>query len=131
MRTRFGVVSIAVLMLSTSAPADGHHSATAEFDRAKPVTITGPVTKIDWLNPHVIFYVDATEDGGTIANWSWELPSPNQLMRAGWMRTSMKLGDVVTVEGISARDGTSHGMAMVVTLASSGKRLFEGQAEAR
>ena len=131
MRTRFGFVAIAVWMLSTPAPTDGHHSAAAEFDAAKHITITGAVTKIDWMNPHTIFYMDATEDGGKIANWGWELPSPNQLMRAGWMRTSMKIGEVVTVEGIHARDGTNHGMAMVVTLASSGKRLFAGQAEAQ
>ena len=64
-----------------------------------------------------------------VANWSWELPSPNQLMRAGWTRTSMKIGDMITVEGIHARDGSNHGMAMTVTLASTGKQLFAGKAE--
>ena len=131
MRTRFGFVAIAVWMLSTPASTDGHHSAAAEFDAAKRITITGALTKLDWMNPHTLFYMDATEDGSKIANWSWELPSPNQLMRAGWMRTSMKIGDVVTVEGIHARDGSNHGMAMTVTLASSGKRLFAGQADAQ
>jgi Family of unknown function (DUF6152) len=88
------------------------------------------VTKIDWLNPHIIFHIDAKSDGGAVANWSWELPSPNQLMRSGWTRTSMKIGDVVTVDGLHARDGSNHGMANAVTLASTGKRLFAGQAEA-
>jgi len=116
-------------MLSMSAPADGHHSAAAEFDAAKRITITGAVTKLDWVNPHTIFHMDVTEGSGKVASWSWELPSPNQLMRAGWMRTSMKTGDMVTVEGIHARDGSNHGMAMTVILAGSGKRLFAGQAE--
>jgi hypothetical protein len=129
MRTRFGLVAVAIWMFSTSAPTDGHHSAAAEFDAAKRIKITGAVTKLDWVNPHTIFYMDVTGDGGKVANWGWELPSPNQLMRAGWMRTSMKIGDVVTVEGIHARDGSNHGMAMAVTLASTGKRLFAGQAE--
>jgi hypothetical protein len=129
MRMRFGFAAFAIWLLSTPAPAGGHHSASAEFDAAKRIKISGALTKLDWLNPHFIFYMDATGDGGTVANWSWELPSPNQLMRAGWTRNSMKIGDKVTVEGIHARDGSNHGMAMTVTLASTGKQLFAGKAE--
>ena len=129
MRTRFGFAAFAIWLLSTPGPADGHHSASAEFDAAKRIKITGALTKLDWLNPHIIFYMDAAGEGGRVANWSWELPSPNQLMRAGWTRNSMKTGDKVTVEGIHARDGSNHGMAMVVTLVSTGKQLFAGKAE--
>jgi len=110
------------------APAVGHHSASAEFDAAKKLKITGALTKLDWVNPHTIFYIDVTE-GGRVANWSWELPRRNQLMRAGWTRNSMKLGDMITVEGIHARDGSNHGMAMTVTMVSTGKQLFAGKAE--
>ena len=129
MKTMLGFVAIAVLMLSMPAPTNGHHSASAEFDAAKRITVTGAITKLDWMNPHTIFYMDVAQDGGTIENWSWELPSPNQLMRAGWRRTSMEIGEVVTVEGIHARDGSNHGMATTVALANSGKRLFAGQAD--
>jgi hypothetical protein len=128
MRMRFGFVVVAAWVLSTSVPAGGHHSASAEFDAAKKLKITGALTKLDWVNPHTIFFIDVTE-GGKVTNWSWELPSPNQLMRAGWTRNSMKLGDVVTVEGIHARDGSNHGMAMTVTMVSTGKQLFAGKAE--
>jgi hypothetical protein len=128
MKTWFAIAA-AVLMLSAPASMRGHHSASAEFDLTKKISITGAVTKVDWVNPHIIFYIDSKNEAGAVANWSWELPSPNQLMRAGWMRTSMKIGDVVTVEGIHARDGSNHGMANSVTLAGSGKRLFAGQAE--
>ena len=111
-------------MLSTPAPAVGHHSASAEFDAAKRIKITGALTKLNWLNPHIIFYIDVAGDGGKVANWSWELPSPNQLMRAGWTRNSMKIGDMVTVEGHSRprrqqsrdgddRDAGQHGKAAV------------------
>jgi hypothetical protein len=131
MRIRFVFVALSVWMLSTPTPTDGHHSASAEFDATKRITITGAVTKLDWLNPHTIFYMDVAGDGGATANWSWELPSPNQLMRAGWMRTSLPPGEAVTVEGIHARDGSNHGMATSVTLTSSGKRLFAGQADAQ
>jgi hypothetical protein len=128
---RFGFVAVAVTgwMLATPVAIVGHHSASAEFDAAKKLKITGALTKLDWVNPHTIFHIDVTGDGASVASWSWELPSPNQLMRAGWTRTSMKVGDVVIVEGIHARDGSNHGMAMAVTLASTGKQLFAGKAE--
>jgi hypothetical protein len=116
-------------LISTPVPAGGHHSAAAEFDAAKKLKITGALTKLDWVNPHTIFFIDVTGEGGKVANWSWELPSPNQLMRAGWTRNSMKLGDVITVEGIHARDGSNHGMAVTVTMVSTGKQLFAGKAE--
>ena len=129
MRMRIGFIVIAACVLSTSATARGHHSASAEFDATRRLKITGALTKLDWVNPHTIFYIDVAGEGGTVANWSWELPSPNQLMRAGWTRNSMKLGDMVTVEGIHARDGSNHGMAMTVILVSTGKQLFAGKAE--
>jgi len=128
MRTRCGVVIVAAWLMAATAPADGHHSAAAEFDATRKLKITGALTKLDWVNPHTIFFIDVT-DGGKVANWSWELPSPNQLMRAAWTRNSMKLGDMVTVEGIHARDGSNHGMAMTVTMVSTGKQLFAGKAE--
>jgi hypothetical protein len=130
-RTWFGIAAVTAWMLSASTSLDGHHSASAEFDAAKKIKITGTIAKIDWMNPHTIFHMDATDGTGTPAKWSWELPSPNQLMRAGWMRDSMKIGELITVEGIHARDGSNHGMAMTVTLASTGKRLFAGEAEQR
>ena len=128
MKTRYGFVVVAAWLISMPALAGGHHSASAEFDATKKLRITGALTKLDWVNPHTIFFIDVAE-GGKVANWSWELPSPNQLMRAGWTRNSMKLGDMVTVEGIHARDGSNHGMAMTVTMVSTGKQLFAGKAE--
>ena len=129
MRTRFGFVAVAIGLLSTPVSTGGHHSASAEFDAAKKIKITGALTKLDWVNPHTIFFIDVAGEGGKVANWSWELPSPNQLMRAGWTRNSMKLGESVVVEGIHARDGSNHGMAMTVTMVSTGKQLFAGKAE--
>ena len=129
MRLRCAFVVVAAWLISTPAPAGGHHSASAEFDAAKKLKVTGALTKLDWVNPHTIFFIAVKGEGGNVANWSWELPSPNQLMRAGWTRNSMKLGDVVTVEGIHARDGSNHGMAMTVTMVSTGRQLFAGKAE--
>jgi hypothetical protein len=129
MRTRFGFVAVTIWMLSTPAPTVGHHSASAEFVLDKRVKVTGALTKLDWQNPHIIFYMDVAGEGGKVANWSWELPSPNQLLRAGWTRTSMKIGDTITVDGLPARDGSNHGMAQTVVMVSTGRQLFAGKAE--
>lgn len=121
--------AVGVWCALTTLPVAGHHSAAVSFDATKPVKLTGTVTRMEWANPHAIFYTDVRADDGTVARWGWELPSPNQLMRSGWMRDSMKTGDSVTVQGIRARDGSTHGMATSVVLVSTGKRLFAGQAE--
>jgi hypothetical protein len=106
-----------------SLPLEAHHSFAAEFDAGKPANLTGTVTKIEWSNPHVWFYIDV-KDGGKVSNWGVEMGSPNGLMRAGWSRTSMKIGDVVTVEGSRAKDGSNNANARTVTLSTTGKKLF-------
>src|SRR5947207_11000599 len=114
----------ALLLLQASASA--HHSFAAEFDRSQPVTITGSVTKVEWENPHARFYVDAKDEKtGEIANWDFELASPNGLMRRGWTRNSMKPGDVITVTGFAAKNVPHVGNASTVVL-SGGKKVFAG-----
>ena len=106
--------------------AQAHHSFAAEFDRNLPVTVTGTVTKVEWANPHARFYIDAKdESSGEVVNWDFELASPNGLMRRGWTRNSMKLGDLVTVTGHRAKNAPHVGNASTVTLAN-GKKLFAG-----
>jgi hypothetical protein len=107
------------------ASASAHHSFAAEFDRNMPVTVTGTVTKVEWMNPHARFYVDAKDDQGKIVNWDFELASPNGLMRRGWNRNSMKIGDVVTVTGHRAKNNPAVGNASSIVLAD-GKKLFAG-----
>jgi hypothetical protein len=103
-----------------------HHAFAAEFSRDLPITVTGTVTRVEWTNPHARFYVDAKDEAtGEIVNWDFELASPNGLMRRGWTRNSMKIGDVVTVTGHRAKNHPHVGNASTVTLAD-GKRLFAG-----
>jgi len=121
---------IAAFALAAAAPAIAHHSFAAEYDASKPANLTGKVTKVEWQNPHTFFYIDVKDEKtGQVANWAVELASPNSLMRLGWTRNSMKLDDVVTVQGSLAKDGSKLVNAKSVTLASTGKRMLTGSSE--
>jgi len=121
----FLTVVAAGAVLLTAGSAAAHHSFSAEFDRNLPVNVTGTVTKVEWMNPHARFYVDAKDEAGNTVNWDFELASPNGLMRRGWTRNSMKIGDVVTVTGSRAKNNPLVGNASSVVLAD-GKKLFAG-----
>jgi uncharacterized protein DUF6152 len=130
MRTKVaGAVAAVGFMLATGT-AIAHHSFAAEFDAAKALNLKGVVTKIEWMNPHTYFYLDVTETDGKVVNWGMEMGSPNGLMRQGWTRNTLKVGDVVSVEGSQAKDGSNVGNARVVVLAATGRRLFAASSQA-
>jgi hypothetical protein len=128
-KTLIAVFVAAVALLMFGMPALAHHSFAAEFDASKPVKLTGTVTKVEWQNPHVWFYIDVKDEKGTVSNWGMEMGSPNGLMRAGWNRNSMKIGDIITVEGSRAKDGSNNGNARSVVLANSGQKLFAASSQ--
>jgi len=114
-----------IVAMALAIPALAHHSFSAEFDGSKLIELKGVVTKIDWTNPHVYFYVDVKDDKGNTTNWGCEAASPGSLHRQGWSRDSLKVGDQVIVGGYPARDGSKLADARRVTL-PDGRRIFGG-----
>ena len=123
MKRRLGALLAVFGLLAGATAARPHHAFAAEYDAKKPVTLTGTVTKVDWRNPHAWFYVDVKDDGGKVTNWSFELQSPNGLMRAGWSHNTLKEGDVITVDAFRSKDGSASGSAQAVTFPATGKKL--------
>lgn len=124
MRVRF-VSRLVGVVVALAIPTFAHHSFSAEFNGSKLIELKGTVTKIDWANPHVYFYIDVKDDKGNTANWGCEAASPGSLHRQGWNRDSLKAGDQVIVSGYPARDGSKLADARRVTL-PDGRRIFGG-----
>ena len=124
-KSSFLTATALVLIVAAAAPLIAHHAFAAQFDRNKPITLVGPVTKMDWINPHARIFMDAKDASGKVVNWEVELGSPAILMRSGWTRSAIKVGEVVTVNGSLAKDGSNMANASNVTLAN-GKRVLAG-----
>lgn len=127
MKALFLVCASAVSLL-LAGPAAAHHAFASEFDINKPVSLTGPVTRMEWTNPHAWLFMDVKDDAGNVQSWSVELVGINDLLRLGWGRSRVKEGDVISVEGYGARNGTNTANAASVTLTASGELLWESVA---
>ena len=121
----FRLVVPSVALFLAPLAMEAHHSFAAEFDASKPITLTGTVTKLAWTNPHAHVHVDVAGQGGKVSSWDFELGSPNALIRRGWLKSTLKPGDVITVVGYVAKDGSDNANARSITL-SDGRKVFAG-----
>ena len=126
MRTGFVLAALALTASSVSA----HHSFVAEYDRNQPVKVSGVVTKVEWTNPHIWFYVDVKDEQGKVTNWGFSAGPPGVLQRRGISRDAMKKGDVIVVEGFRARDGSNNASGGRVTF-PDGRSVFTASSEDR
>jgi hypothetical protein len=110
-------------LLTGAVPLLGHHSFAAEYDAARPMELTGTVTRVEWTNPHVRFYIDVQDASGKVDNWNLEMASPNVLSRNGWRKDTLKIGSTITVGGFLARHGERMAIAESFT-GPDGKPLF-------
>ena len=130
MRTWFTLWFVTVSLLVAAAPAFGHHSFAAEYDRGKPVKVTGVVKKVEWTNPHIWFYIEVKDQNGKVTTWGFSGGPPAMLARRGISKNSLKLGDVLKVEGFQAKDGSNNAAGSNVTFAD-GRSVFAGSEEDR
>ena len=127
---RSAVISLAAGLLLGAAPSYAHHSFPAEYDASKPVKLTGKVTKVEWTNPHIFIYVDVPDEkSGEVVNWTLEMGGPNTLLRLGWKRDSLKIDDLVTVEGSLARYTPHLANASSIVMVSTGKKMLAGSSK--
>lgn len=122
------LMALGSFALLAGVPLGAHHSTIAVYDPANPVKVTGVVTKVEWMNPHIWFYVDVKDESGKVTNWGFSGGPPGLLQRRGVPKTAMKIGDVVVVEGFRARDGSNNASGGRVTF-TDGRQVFTASAE--
>ena len=109
-------LAAALMALVPGGRASAHHSFAAVFDASKALRVTGTLAKVEWTNPHIYFYLDVTDDKGTVVRWACESAAPGALSRRGFKRSLLKLGDTLIVDGYQAKNGANLMDARRVTL---------------
>jgi hypothetical protein len=122
-----GRLIVAIGLLMAAVPVMAHHSFSSEYDANKPVTLEGLVTKVEWQNPHVYFYINVKDASGKVTNWALEMGAPSGLQRQGWTRNTLQVGDQVKVEGTLARNGTP--LANARNVFKGGKKMGAASSE--
>jgi hypothetical protein len=128
--SRFAVALFAATLLS-AGPACAHHSTAAEFDSSKPVTFTGTVQKVMWMNPHIYTHIEVKQQGGPPMVYHIEGGAPNALFRQGWRKDSLKVGDVVTVSGWRSKNPDSPNVGQATITAADGHKIYSGDGPAK
>ncbi len=124
------LLTVAFGLVAAGGPVVAHHSEAAEYDDTKPVKVTGTISKVEWLNPHVWFYVDVKDETGKVTTWGFSNAPPGALMRRGVTKEALKVGTVVNVEGVRARDGSNNASGRRITY-PDGKNVLTATEERR
>lgn len=127
MRTSVGALVVAVLV-GAATPVVAHHSFAAEYDNTQPVKVTGVLSKVEWTNPHIWFYLDVKDDKGVVTTWGFSAGPPGVLQRRGIPKSVLKIGDTIVVEGFRARDGSNNASGGTVTF-TDGRRVLTASQE--
>jgi len=122
------VIASGIGLLLVSASLFGHHSEAAQFDVSKPVKVTGVVKKVEWMNPHIWFYVDVKDERGNVTTWGFSGLPPGMAIRKGFTKDTLKIGETVMVQGFRAKDGSNNASGFILTFAD-GRQVFPGALE--
>lgn len=129
---RTNLALITSILLFSASVGQAHHSFRSQYDADQPITLIGYVTKIDWMNPHVYFYIDVENaETGTVENWGFEMGPPHMLQQRGWKRNTMQIGDELEVDGTRARDGSFTANARRVMMTATGEVLGAASSESQ
>jgi len=119
---------LTVALLALAIPLAAHHSFAAEYDSSKPVDVTGTLTRVEWSNPHIWFYLDVKDDKGNITNWGFSAAPPGVLMRRGIQKEVLKVGAVIHVKGFRAKDGSNNASGGTITF-QDGRQVLTASSE--
>jgi hypothetical protein len=120
------ILGLSAGLMSTAVSATGHHSVSAEFDTNQPITFSGTVVRVDWMNPHIYTLVEVESEDGSSVTYRVEGSAPNSLYRRGWRKDSLQPGDTVVVEGIRAKNPESPNVGSATITDSEGRQVFSG-----
>ena len=123
------LASVIAALVLAAQPVSAHHAGATKYDEKKPITLKGTVTKLEWMNPHVYYYIDVKDSSGKVVNWAVEGAPPNVLYRRGWKKDSLKVGDKVTVEGFLPRQAGLHDINGRTVTMADGRKVFGGAAD--